>query len=41
MLNEAAVGEMETIKISLPAKKLDRSKTVSKRSKKEVQLNGH
>ncbi len=36
MLNEAAVGEMETIKISLPAKKQDKRKVVSKRSKKET-----
>jgi hypothetical protein len=36
MLNEAAVGEMETIKISLPAKKEAKHKAVSKRSKKET-----
>ena len=33
MLNEAAVGEMEKVKISLPAKKQVKSKTISKRSK--------
>ncbi len=33
MLNEAAVGEMEKIRISLPAKKQGKSKTVSKKSK--------
>ena len=35
MLNQEAVGEMEKLKISLPAKKQVKSKTVSKRSKKE------
>ncbi len=33
MLNEAAVGEMEKIRISLPTKKQDKRKTISKRSK--------
>ena len=33
MLNEAAIGEMEKIKISLPAKKQGKSRTVSKRRK--------
>ena len=36
MLNEASVGEMEKVKISLPAKKQGKSKAVSKRSKKEL-----
>ena len=35
MLNEAAVGEMEKIRISLPTKKQDKRKTISKRSKEE------
>ena len=33
MLNEAAVGEMEKVKISLPAKKIRKRTTVSKSSK--------
>jgi len=33
MLNEAGIGEMEKIKISLPAKKQGKSRTVSKRRK--------
>ena len=36
MLNEAAIGEMEKIKISLPAKKQDKKKVISKRGKKET-----
>jgi hypothetical protein len=36
MLNEAAVGEMEKIRISLPTKKQDKRKTISKRSKEEA-----
>ena len=35
LLNEAAIGEMEKIKISLPVKKPLKRKTVSKSSKKE------
>lgn len=37
MLNEAAVGEMEKVKISLPVKKQGKSKSATKRSKN----NGH
>ncbi len=36
LLNEAAIGEMEKIKISLPVKKPLKRKTVSKSSKEEV-----
>ena len=40
MLNEAALGEMDKVKISLPEKKQDKKKVVSKRSKKEEAHNG-
>ncbi|MBA7481895.1 hypothetical protein ES707_17373 [subsurface metagenome] len=44
MLNEAAVGEMEKVKISLPVKKQRKRKTISKSSKEkgepEAQLGG-
>ncbi len=36
MLNEAALGEMEKVKISLPVKKQGKGKAVSKSSKKET-----
>ena len=35
ILNEAAIGEMEKVKISLPAKKQGKSKAVAKRSKEK------
>jgi len=40
LLNEAAVGEMEMVKISLPKKTQRKKTTISKSRKEEVQTNG-